>query len=347
MRCLIAGLIALLVVMPAKAAPQRLADFTSTDAVLRWVNAYRAKPDPKGVPAAMRALSRFGALQDPDRCGVYVGFLAGVIGSDPDGAAVLIGKTLAMRSEDHWVIVRAIAYSGLPDWQQRLRNYASRIPARVAMIDKYIAGKSPTLDQLVVSPSPSGYERFRERMRLDAVIGKPKRKVMLEPSPEVLDILWGYYFATGSYGPVMQIVAMLPWSDDHDDVERLTIGSMAKYTLASNATRDQDLLAMLKGSSKARNQPQKTVAAINEVTDAAETVEIGHIRKQALAAIDDLKRKGPAYRRDASLWGFIGQSAIAGGCIAAAATGQVELGLPCVIGGAAVSGAMNFLNNQP
>ena len=128
MRCLIAGLIALLMLAPAKAAPLQPTDFASTDAVLRWINAYRAKPDPKSVPAAMRALSRFGALEDPERSGVYVGFLAGVIGSDPDGAAVLIGKTFAMRREDRWIVVRAIAYSGLPDWKQRLRNLTPRIP---------------------------------------------------------------------------------------------------------------------------------------------------------------------------------------------------------------------------
>jgi len=36
-----------------------------------------------------------------------------------------------------------------------------------------------------------------------------------------------------------------------------------------------------------------------------------------------------------SWWSFIGQSAIAGGCIAAAVMGQVEFGIPCVVGGAA------------
>jgi hypothetical protein len=169
----------------------------------------------------------------------------------------------------------------------------------------------------------------------------------LEPSPEVLDILWGYYFATGSYGPIMRIVAMLPWSDDRDDVERLTLGSMAKFTLASNAMHDSALLMQLKGSSKARNQPKETVAALNEITDAAETIEIARIRKQATAAVDELRRKGPAYRRSASLWGFLGQSAIAGGCIAAAATGHVEFGLPCVVGGAATTGVVNFIANQP
>src|SRR5471030_331610 len=62
LRWLMAGLIALLTVLPADAALMRTTDVASTDAVLRWVNGYRFKPDPKSVPAAMRALSRFGAL---------------------------------------------------------------------------------------------------------------------------------------------------------------------------------------------------------------------------------------------------------------------------------------------
>ena len=347
MRRLMAGLIALLAAWPAQAKSRAPADFYSVDAALQWITDYRAKPDPQAVPAVMHALSRLGALHDPERAGVYIGFLAGVIGSNPEGAEELVARTLVIQRNDRWIVVRAIAYSGLPDWKLLLRRFAPRLPERAAMIEKYLAGKSPTLDQLVIAPSLTPMERFGEHLRVDTVFGKPKRKVMLEPSPEVLDILWGYYFATGSYGPIMRIVAMLPWSDDHDDVERLTIGSMAKFTLAMNASRDPELLATLKSSSKARNQPEKTVAALNEVTDAAETVEIARIRKQALAAIDELRRKGPAYKRAVSWWGYVGQSVIAGGCIAAAVTGHVEFGLPCVIGGAASSAAVNFVNNQP
>jgi hypothetical protein len=139
----------------------------------------------------------------------------------------------------------------------------------------------------------------------------------------------------------------LPWSRDHDDLERLTIGNMAKYTLARNATHDDVLLAMLKASIKARNQPAKTVAVLKEVVEAAETVDTARIHKEALAAIEELKQKGPAYKRNVSWWGFLGQTAIAGGCMAAAATGQIELGIPCVVGGAASSAALNFWNNQP
>ena len=85
---------------------------------------------------------------------------------------------------------------------------------------------------------------------------------------------------------------------------------------------------------------------LKEVIEAAETMELAQIRKAALASIEDLKRKGPGYKRDISTWGQIGQGAIALGCIVAATTGHIELGLPCVIGGAASSAAMSYWNQQ-
>jgi hypothetical protein len=92
--------------------------------------------------------------------------------------------------------------------------------------------------------------------------------------------------------------------------------------------------------------PEKTAAVLKEVIQAAETMQTARLRKEALAAIEDLRRKGPGYKRRALGWGQIGQGALALGCIAAAATGQVEFGLPCVIGGAASSAALNLFAGQ-
>jgi hypothetical protein len=119
---------------------------------------------------------------------------------------------------------------------------------------------------------------------------------------------------------------------------------MAKYTLASNASRDPELLALLKAASK--NQPRNVAPVLAEVIDAAESMETTRLRKDALAALEELKRKGPAYKRDVSTWGQIGTGALALGCIAAAATGHIELGLPCVIGGAGSSAALSFWDKQ-
>ena len=347
MRWLIAGLAALLALAPAEAAPPRPTDLTSTAAVLSWISDYRNHPAPKEVPAFMQALSRLGGLDHPETSGVYVGFLAGVLAANRDRTEWLVSQCLRMNAQDRWIVVRAVAYSGLPEWKPMLRQVEPRAQRYDVLSEKYLDGKMATLAQFEVPPSPGAFERMRKNLHLDAVFGAPERKLILEPSPEVLDILWGYYFATASYGPVMHLVALLPLSRDHDDADRLTVGSMAKYTLASNAMRDPVLLAMLKNSRKARGQPQKTVRLLGDVIDAAETVDTARIRKEALAAIEEVRAKGPAYKRNVSWWGYIGQSAIAGGCIAAAATGQIELGIPCVVGGATASAALNFWNNSP
>lgn len=343
----IAGLVALFMLAPVEAAPLRSTDLVSADAVLHWISRYREHSNPADVPAIMLAASRFGAFENPERTGIYVGFLAGVLTEHPAQAEEIAARALAMQERDRWVVMRGIAYSGLPNWQILLRRFACRMPRYDVLSERYINGKMATLASFEVPPEPTAFERVSKRLHLDKVFGAPPQKLIMEPSAEALDLWWGFYFATGSYGPVMHIVDMLPLAQDHNDVDRLATGSMAKYSLASNASHDADLFAMLKMSRKARGQPKEVVKEIDEVIDAAETVNTGSIRKEALAAIEEVRAKGPAYKRTASWWSYLGQSAIAGGCIAAAVMGQIEFGIPCVVGGAASGAAMNFWANSP
>ena len=342
MRWPIAGIFALLILAPAQAAPLKPGDVVSTNAILHWVSHYRERPDPVSVPKMLHSASGFGAFENPERAGIYVGFLAGVLAKNPDQAEELAARALTMQERDRWVVMRAIAYSGLPNWQVLLRRFACRMPRYDVLSERYIKGKMATLADFEVPPSPGTFERMRDKL-----FGKPAGPLIMEPSAEALDLWWGYYFATSSYGPVMHIVDMLPLAADHNDTDRLATGSMAKYSLASNATHDAELLAMLKMSRKARGQPKELLKELDEVVDAAETVDTGRIRKEALAAIEEVRAKGPAYKRTASWWSYLGQSAIAGGCIAAAVMGQVEFGIPCVVGGATASAGMNFLANSP
>jgi hypothetical protein len=328
---------------PAPGAMPRPVEFANTDGVLRWINGYRLKPDIGQVPNAVRALSRFDAFRETENSAVYVGFIAGVIGANPRKADDLIARMFDIKAEDHWVIVRAIAYSGSPAWKDMLTRYADRMPTRARMIEKFEGGKLPTLNDIVYEKSPGAFDKIGE---FSTSVGhfftgqKPSEAVKLEPNAEVLDALWGYYFATAEFGPIERINRMLPWSKDKSSTEKLTVGSMAKYTLASNAAHDPDLLAMLKR--EVAHEPDDVKPIVSEIIEAVETMEIARIRKEALAAIDELKRKGPGYKRDLSTWGQIGQGALALGCIAAAAAGQIEIGVPCVVGGALSGAALNY-----
>jgi hypothetical protein len=71
-------------------------------------------------------------------------------------------------------------------------------------------------------------------------------------------------------------------------------------------------------------------------------VQIGALRRDAVAAVDDLKSKGSDSRRNLDFWGQVGVGAVALGCVSAAALGQVAIGIPCVIGGSASQGLLSF-----
>jgi hypothetical protein len=325
----------------ADAGPAKPVDFSTSELVLNWINGYRHKPEPQHLPVAVQALSRLGAFRDPEACGVYVGFISGILGANPAIASDLVAQSFPLHTEDHWVMVRAIAHSGLPHWKHLLAENAYRMPTRKVMIGKYVDGSLPTLADTQPQKPPSANDKLK-RMFSGEKPPVPAVDWKLDASPEVLDMLWGRYFATGDYGPVLRIVNLLPFSKDNENVDKLTLGAMVKYTLASNSARNPDLLAMVKRT--VQQQPPETVKIVNQITEAADTMQLAAIRKEALAAIEDLKRKGPGSKRDLKNWGTIGEGAIALGCIGAAVSGVgAAVGIPCVVGGAVTSAALKGL----
>jgi hypothetical protein len=322
------------------AAPATAKEFFGRDSVNEWIDQYRQKPEPNRLPAAVKILSKSLAFKDPESAGIYVGFVAGVIGSEPQRADKLIARMLPLPAGDQWVVVRAVAYSGLPNWRRLLQDIAPRLPTRSEMIDGYLSGRLPTLDAVALDQSPT----WLERLKMSWSNTKPAQNVTFAANPELLDTLWGVYFATGAEAPVRRILTVLPWSKERDNVERLTVGNLAKVTLVNNASRYPELLAMLKAMKP--QQPEVTAKVLADVIAAAETADGPRLRKEALAAIDDLRRKGPGTKREIALWGQIGQGALALGCIAAAAASLTTLGLPCVVGGAVVSAGLYYYAAQ-
>ena len=332
--------LAVLPMMPAAAVPPPAPALNSTNAILGWINAYRHRPDPDKLPEVVHTLSSMQAFKDAESSGPYVGFIAGVLGNNPAQAEDLIVKMLAIDPADHWVLVRAIAYSGLPHWRELLATFVDRMAMRRAMIDKYLDGKLPTLEQIDYrTEKPSMLDKIKSSLHF----GKEHKPIALEPTPELIDVLWGYYLATGAYGPVERVVKLLPLANDKDNVDNLTTGSAAKFTLASNAVRDSDLLKMLKWADK--SQPKEVKVVLDDVIETAETVDTVHMRQESLAAIEELKTKGPDSKRELSGWGQIGQGALSMGCVVAAATGQIELGIPCVLGGAAYTAGLQYMTH--
>jgi hypothetical protein len=313
-----------------QAAPEPQAAFSSAEKLLDWVTNYRIHPNPSRVPAAVHAMRDFGLFGDEDKEWFCIGFIAGVLGTNPKDGPALIPRMFPMPDKEQAVIIRAIAYSERPDWRELLEKNSARMPLRRPLIDDFLQGKRPTLMELpLVDGGSSG-----------------------------IYALWGYYVATGQHEPVVRIMQALQWSRKKDDssfsfkkifsgwgrdpsaVEKITTGGTAKWTLASYAERDRELLDLYRA--EVARQPEAIATPLKDVIAAAESFESETIRKDQFGAIDDAQKAQMTNEAGMTKGATAGSIAIATGCVAATALGQPEIAIPCVIGGALYTGAIKL-----
>jgi hypothetical protein len=310
--------------------PEPQGAFSSPDRLMDWMSNYRNHKSPSRVPAAVHAMKDYGLFADEEKAWFCTGFIAGVLGSNPKDGPNLIPGMFPMPDKEQAVIIRAIAYSGRPDWRELLEKTSPRTPLRRPLINDFLAGKRPTLMEL---PLDTG--------------GSPG-----------IYALWGYYVATGQYEPVVRIMQALRWSkrkgesgfsfrkvftgwgSDPSAIDKITTGGTAKWTLASYAERDRALLALYRA--EYARQPQDIAVPLKEVIDAAEIFESEKVRKDQFGAIEDAQRAQMSNESGMTKGATAGSIAIATGCVAASALGQAYIALPCVLGGALYTGAVKL-----
>jgi hypothetical protein len=301
--------------------------FASAERLLDWVSNYRKHRNIWNVPPAVHAMLDYGLFADEEKEWFCIGFIAGVLGTNPKDGPALVTRMFPLPDKEQEVIIRAIAYSGRPDWRELLEKNASRMPLRGPLIDDFLNGKRPTL------------------MELPLDVG----------GADGIYALWGYYVATGETGPVVRIIDALRWSknkasggfsfskifsgwgSDPSAIDKITTGGTAKWTLASYAERDRDLITLYR--SEYYRQPPEIARPLKDVIKAAQLFESDQIRKDQLGAIDDAQKRQMSAEAGMSKGLTAGSIAIATGCVAAGALGQPEIAVPCVIGGALYTGA--------
>ncbi|MGH6735107.1 MAG: hypothetical protein ACRECX_03375 [Methyloceanibacter sp.] len=306
---------------------QQQSAFSSPERLIDWVSNYRKHPNIWSVPPAVRAMLDYGVFGDEEKQWFCIGFIAGILGTNPKDGPALITKMFPMPDKEQEVLIRAIAYSGRPDWRELLEKNSSRMPLRRPLIDDFLNGKRPVLMDL---PLDHG--------------GAPG-----------IYALWGYYVATGQHEPVMRIMEALKWSKNKEDsgfsfrkifsgwgtdpsaVDKITTGGTAKWTLASYAERDRELIRLYR--SEYERQPPEISKPLKDVIEAAELFESESIRKDQFGAIEDAQKRQLSAEAGMSKGMSAGSIAIATGCVAATALGQAQIAVPCVIGGALYTGA--------
>jgi hypothetical protein len=269
----------------------------------------------------------YGLFKDEEQRWFCIGFIAGVLGTNPNDGPKLVTQMFPMPAKEQEVIIRAIVYSGRPDWRALLEKNAAKMPLRKPLIDDFLEGRRPSLQdlELDVGGAPGIYAH------------------------------WGYYVATGQHEPVMRIMQALKWSKNKEEggfafskifsgwgsdanaVDKVTTGGTAKWTLASYAERDRELISLYRAEYP--NQPPEVAVPLKDVIEAAELFEAEQIREDQFGAIEDVTKQHLTSQAGMSKGMTAGSIAIATGCVAATALGQAQIAIPCVIGGALYSGA--------
>lgn len=335
MRIATAVLVLLLgICLPGSEARAAAPAFGSAESLLQWSFTYREHPEPGRLPEAVRAMQRLGLLQDQERAGYFVGFVAGVLASNPKGAARLIEAMLPLPPKDQGLVVRAVGYSRLPDWPALMVRFAPRMSERKILIDEFLSGAQPDLAR---APLESGSAVFS---------------------------LWGYYVATGEVWPVRRVIGALAWTDDggpgalswerlaasigwtdeearQSRMERAMIGSTAKWTLVSYAEHHRELVELYR--TELAVQPETVATELRDVLNASERFEAARIRKEEGVRIEEMKRRIGRTGSSGSRAAYAGSVGLATACVVAGAVGRPELAIPCVVTGALFSGVSKLL----
>jgi hypothetical protein len=213
--------------------------FSDANTLGRWITHYYANPEPHRVAEAIHAASSQGFMKNAQKASPLIGFVAGVISKNPSMAQPLAEQLISLPEVDQPALILGIWYSSHPEAKPLLKELTQFMPKHKVMIDYLLNNDRPTLLELP-----------------------------LEQGAWVLDVLWGYFMATGDEALIVRIMSALPWINIKGDVPRLLIGGAAKWSLISNAIQHKAVMTICLNARM--SQPKAVTDVLREVIAEAE-----------------------------------------------------------------------------
>ncbi len=178
------------------------------DAISAFIANYYRAPDPKAVPAMVKAALDAGLLEQQNRRMVMIGFMAGLIATDASVVDRLAPLFEKLPGDQPMRLPRAIAYSGRPDWSLHTARLKNLWPARAQEIET-LAAKG----------------------------GRPIPLLKTDNNPLIVDMNWAYFGATGQREAIDKIIAVLATASDSTNPQSLLTAQTAKWSLIANAAQ--------------------------------------------------------------------------------------------------------------
>jgi tetratricopeptide (TPR) repeat protein len=191
---------------------------------------YYQHPKPDMIPSLLPELQKQGSLELGHMAAA--GFLSQVFHDHPDRLA---GWAPAIWKLDE----NARAYVWLSVW------FSNTEPAMKLLHDVVPREKGPAAESLakLIDGTAPPLEQYEVK------------------SGQVLDLLWGAFYATGRQEYIARIIDCLPWSlkTGKDDVQQMAIGKVAEWSLRENARVHPRVLALCKSELERRGEEIKPI----------------------------------------------------------------------------------------
>lgn len=177
----------------------------NVDDLTRWMTYYYLHPQPELVVAAVKMADQSNLLEG-DSVAPFQAFLSKVFEANPQQVSTWFEQLGGVKDTSKTMLLTAVWWSNTAEGKTLLDNIAKGLPEKSRVeFHKQIDKKAEDLDKMAIE------------------------------SPDVLDILWGAFSATGDEKYVRRLMTPLSWGEkDSKDLNRLMISSAASWSLSSN-----------------------------------------------------------------------------------------------------------------
>ncbi len=214
------------------------ADFKSPEEVSKWLTHYYEHKDISLALNALEYMSKSGMLAHKKSHPSTIGFLAGIFDENQNKTTDISNKLMSIKKFPKEIIINGLWYSKSSGAKKTV----------LKLTEKYQELKK-------------NYNSISEDKNISVL------KLSLENKPQVIDILWGYFMATGNEQAVLKVIKAIKWSDAKDDIDKLIIGVAANQSLTANAIQHAKVLEICKA--QINKQPKQISDKLKEIVKIA------------------------------------------------------------------------------
>lgn len=186
-------------------APVELKEMNSLDGLGRWMTYYYMHPQPELFVPALLLADKLELLKG-DSSAPLQAFASRIFAQHPDKLKGWFQELSLLSDNGKSVILTSIWWSDCKEGKELLETISQQIPEKSrAEFHKQVSSAPPQI----------------EKMDID--------------SPDVLDMLWACFSATGDEKYVKRLLETLSWGkSDSKDLPKMLIASAARWSLMSN-----------------------------------------------------------------------------------------------------------------